>query len=155
MPRNKYMAGRVIQLLPPPPPPPPPPFQFFFFFFFQWMHTHIMYCIPFGSGNTEEYSVLGLCIVPPCGWANPATLKLNIPRKEQKNWSHRGGTRTNALASRWQSNSSNHLALNSKAPNIARGRNTITLFFLGRKHYTLVLFLFKSHSFSRGMRAFY
>ena len=37
------------------------------------------YCIPFGLGNTGEYSVLRLCIVPPCGRANTATLELNIP----------------------------------------------------------------------------
>ena len=37
------------------------------------------YCIPFGSDNTGGYSVLGLCIVPPCSRANTATLELNIP----------------------------------------------------------------------------
>ena len=31
-----------------------------------------------GLGNMGKYSVLGLCIVPPCGRANTATLELNI-----------------------------------------------------------------------------
>ena len=48
----------------------PLPFQFFF----KWMPSHIIN-LPFGLDNT----VLGLCIVPPCGRANTATLELNIP----------------------------------------------------------------------------
>ena len=36
------------------------------------------YCIPFGLGNTGEYSVLRLCIAPPCSRANTA----KYPRTE-------------------------------------------------------------------------
>ena len=35
--------------------------------------------IAFPLGRKGEYSVLRLCIVPPCGRANTATLELNIP----------------------------------------------------------------------------
>ena len=47
----------------------------------QWMPTKFESYnkSTFGSNNTGEYSVLRLCIVPPCGQANTATLELNIP----------------------------------------------------------------------------
>ena len=66
------------------------PFFFLFpplpIFFFQWMPTKFesynKSIIAFLLGRTiqlGEYSVLRLCIVSPCGRANTATLKLNIP----------------------------------------------------------------------------
>ena len=57
--------------------PFPLPFKIFFSTDVHQIESY--YCISFGSGNTVEYSVLGLCTVPPCSRANTATLKLNIP----------------------------------------------------------------------------
>ena len=55
------------------------PSPFPFFFNGPPNLSHIINCIPFGLGNTGEYSVLSFCIVPPCCRANTATLELNIP----------------------------------------------------------------------------
>ena len=62
------------------------PFLFLLFFFSPSSSTvptkfesYNKSIIPFGAGNTGEYSVLRLCIVLPCGRANTVTLKVNIP----------------------------------------------------------------------------
>jgi hypothetical protein len=57
---------------------PATPFPFLFFS----IDAHQIYD-KFGSDNTGEYSVLRLCILPSCGWANTTTLKLNMHEQSE------------------------------------------------------------------------